>query len=135
MSHVFPEGEQLQSAFELFEKTCRLCRALSDEEVSENPMIAIAHKNLHDAELLKHLPRSPATLDRFTGRGHHYSPAEAAARGTALTYVDQVNLVKGKGKTGTGKKSKGRARGRMRKVKVRVTSGDASLGHRRQEKE
>ena len=33
MSKVFPEGEQLQSAFEVFEKKCELNRAPTNEEV------------------------------------------------------------------------------------------------------
>ena len=34
MNHVFLEGDPLQSAFEVFEKMCRMYRALSDEAAS-----------------------------------------------------------------------------------------------------
>ena len=64
--HVFSEGDQLHSAFEVFEKKRRLHRALSDEEVSENLKVAVVHKKLQDAELRKHLLKSAATLDGFT---------------------------------------------------------------------
>ena len=62
MSHVFPEGDQLQSAFEVFEKKCGLCKAPSDEDVPEKLKVAVVHKNLHDAELLRHLLGFAATL-------------------------------------------------------------------------
>ena len=36
MNYLFPEGDRLQSAFEVFKKKCRLYRAPSDNAVSEN---------------------------------------------------------------------------------------------------
>ena len=82
VSHVFPLGEEQQSAFEVFERKCRLYRALSNEEVSENLKVAVAHKNLQDAGLWKHLLRSAATLDTssFKNEVINTSLAEAAAR-------------------------------------------------------
>ena len=104
MSHVFPLRAQLQSAFfEAFEKTCRLYRAHSNEEMSENLKEAVVHKNLQDVDFRKHLLRSAATLDSFPSIKDEFinhSLAEAAARITALMDVDQVNLVKGKKKEG-----------------------------------
>ena len=71
MSPVFREGDWLQSAFEVFEKKCRLYRALSDEEVSENLKVAVVHKNLQDAELWKHLLRCNfGQVHKYQGRGH-----------------------------------------------------------------
>ena len=105
-ARAFPEGEQLQSAFEVFEKRCRLYKAVCEEEVSENLKVVVVHKNLQDSELREHLKRSAATLDRFTSIKDEVincSLAEAAAWGTAPMDVGQVNLVKGKGKNGNGK--------------------------------
>ena len=44
MNHVLLEGDQLQSALEVFKKTCRLHRAFSDEDVSGNLKVAVAHE-------------------------------------------------------------------------------------------
>ena len=106
LSHVFPEVDQLQSASEVFEKNCRLYRALSNEEVSENLKVAIVHKNLQDAELRKHWLRSTATLDNQR-RGHQLQMrgscgAENCAHGR------RSGEPKGKGKEGKGKKGKGK---------------------------
>ena len=62
MSHVFPEGEQLQKVLEVFEKKCRLYRAHSDEEVSEN------FQGRSRARELARMPSSgsAATLDSFS---------------------------------------------------------------------
>ena len=99
MSHVILEDEQQQSAVQVFMRKCRLYRALSDEEVSENLKVAVVHKNLQDAELRKHLLMSAAMLGSSTkDEVINYSLAEAAARRTAPMEVDQVNLVQGKGK-------------------------------------
>ena len=109
------------SAFGVFE---RLYRALSNEEVPENLKVAVAHKNLQDAELRKHLLRSAATLDSFPRVKDeivNYSLAQAAW-GTAPTEVDQVNLVKGTGKKFKGKAmAKATARARLR-LTFRVAS-------------
>ena len=66
MNHVFPVGEQRQSASEVFEKKCRMYRAPSGEAVPANLKVAVLHKNLLDIELWKHLLRSAATLDSVT---------------------------------------------------------------------
>ena len=46
MNHVLPEGDQLQSAFGEFEKKCRLYKALSDEDASENLKVAARAQRL-----------------------------------------------------------------------------------------
>ena len=65
MNDVFIEADQLHSAFEVFEKKCRLYRALLDLAVSENLRVTVVYKNVQDAELRKHLLRSAATPDSF----------------------------------------------------------------------
>ena len=59
MRHVFFEGEQLQSAFKVYERKWSFFRALKLK-------VAVVQKNLQNAELGMHLLRSAATLDSFT---------------------------------------------------------------------
>ena len=102
MSGSMRQGEADRSP-QLLEKKCRLYRALSNEEVSESLKVAFVHKTLQHAGLWKHLLRSAATLDSFPSIKDevvNYGFAEAAARRTAPTDDDQVNLVECKGKMG-----------------------------------
>ena len=76
MSHVFREGEQLQSGFEVFELKCRLYRAISNEEVPENLKVAIVHRNLQDLalEAQTEVLRNPGRLHTYQGRDHQLYP-------------------------------------------------------------
>ena len=132
MSGSMRQGEADRSP-QLLEKKCRLYRALSNEEVSESLKVAVVHKTFQDAGLWKHLLRSAATLDSFPSIKDevvNYGLAEAAARRTAPTDDDQVNLVECKGKMGRERgrqRQEGqRLRRRTRGPIVRVTSVGAS---------